>query len=305
LLTGLEGYGIFGEREPSLIIVQMTASAIRHEEDHFDAADGRRLYEQRWLPESARHAHLAIVHGFAEHSGRYAYTAEALARRGYAVHALDLRGHGRSEGDRAYVRSANEYLLDVRAFLERVRERAAGRPVFLLGHSLGGAIVALALCVEPPGVRGALLSGAVLPVAPTLGSRIQRWIALALGRLAPRLPTIKLKSSDVSRDPEQVAKYDSDPLNYRGRIRAGLAAAMTRAVDRIKRDVPQIRMPLLIMHGTADALANPDGSIAFYERVASADKTLKLYEGLYHEILNEPERDQVIADIAAWMDARL
>ena len=282
----------------------MTATAIRHEEDQFDAADGRRLYEQRWLPEGAPKAHLAIVHGFAEHSGRYSYTAEALVLRGYAVHALDLRGHGRSDGDRAYVRSMNEYLLDVRSFLARVHGRAGGQPVFLLGHSMGGAIVALALCVEPPDVGGTMLSGAVLPVEGGFGARIQRWIALALGKLMPRLPTVKLKSSDVSRDPEQVAKYDSDPLNYRGRIRAGLAAAMTRALDRIKRDAPQITMPLLIMHGTADALAQPDGSIAFHERVGSADKTLKLYEGLFHEILNEPERDQVIADIAAWLDAR-
>jgi alpha-beta hydrolase superfamily lysophospholipase len=198
----------------------------------------------------------------------------------------------------------NEYLLDMQAFLARVRERAGAQPMFLLGHSMGGAIVALALCVDPPGVRGVLLSGAVLPVDGGFGSRIQRWIALALGKLAPRLPTIKLKSSDVSRDPHQVAKYDSDPLNYRGRIRAGLAAAMTRAVDRIKHDAPQITMPLLIMHGAADALASPDGSIAFHERIASADRTLKLYDGLYHEILNEPERDQVIADIASWMDAR-
>jgi alpha-beta hydrolase superfamily lysophospholipase len=282
----------------------MTTTAIRHGEGYFDAADGRRLYEQHWLPEGAPVAHLVIVHGFAEHSSRYAYTAEALVQRGYAVHALDLRGHGRSDGDRAYVRSMSEYLLDVRAFLGRVRERANGAPVFLLGHSMGGAVVALWLCVDRPDVRGALLSGAVLPSKPTIGSRVQRWISLALGRIASRLPMVKLNAADVSRDPEEVAKYDSDPLIYRGRIRAGLAAAMTRALDRVKRDTPNIQLPLLIMHGTADALAKPEGSIEFHERVGSADKTLKLYEGLYHEILNEPERDRVIADIAAWMDAR-
>lgn len=281
----------------------MTTTAVRHDEDYFNAADGRLLYEQRWLPEGEPRAHLAIVHGFAEHSARYAYTAEALVRRGYAVHALDLRGHGRSDGDQAFVRSMKEYLLDLRAFLRRVREHAGDSPVFLLGHSMGGGVVALALCVDPPRVRGALLSGAVLPVEQTAGGRIQRWISLALGRIAPRLPMVKLNASDVSRDPAEVAKYDSDPLIYRGRIRAGLAAAMVRALDRIKRDTPQVSMPLLIMHGTADALAKPEGSIAFHERVGSSDKALKLYDGLYHEILNEPERDQVIGDIAAWMDA--
>jgi alpha-beta hydrolase superfamily lysophospholipase len=282
----------------------MTASSVRHDEDYFEAGDGRRLYQQHWMPEGASKGHLAIVHGFAEHSARYAYTAEALARRGYAVHALDLRGHGRSDGDRAYVRSLNEYLLDVRAFLVRVRERAGSETVFLLGHSMGGGIVALMLCVDRPIVRGVLLSGAVLPGQITIGSRIQGWIARVLGRLAPRFPMVKLAAADVSRDPEEVAKYDSDPMIYRGRIRAGLAAAMTRAIERIRRDTPQITMPLLIMHGTADALANPENSQAFHDRVGSTDKMLKLYEGLYHEILNEPERDLVIADIAAWMDAR-
>jgi alpha-beta hydrolase superfamily lysophospholipase len=281
----------------------MTTTAIRHEEDYFNAADGRRLYEQRWLPEGEPRAHLAIMHGFAEHSARYAYTAEALARRGYAVHALDLRGHGRSEGDRAYVRSMNEYLLDMRVFLARVRERAGATPVFLLGHSMGGGIVALALCVDPPDVRGAMLSGAVLPGEATIGSRIQGWIARLLGRVVPRLPMVKLSAADVSRDPEEVAKYDSDPLIYRGRIRAGLAGAMARAIDRVKRDTPKITLPLLVMHGSADALAKPENSRLFYDRVGSSDKSLKLYDGLYHEILNEPERDLVIADIAAWMEA--
>lgn len=284
------------------MIVSMTATAVRHEEDAFDAADGRRLYEQRWLPEGEAKAHVAIVHGYAEHSGRYAYTGEALARRGYAVHALDLRGHGRSDGDRAYVRSFNEYLLDVRAFLARVSGRAGDRPVFLLGHSMGGAIAALTLTVEHPALRGALLSGAAISSEGT--PRIVRAIIALLGRIAPRLPLIKLKASDVSRDPDVVERYENDPLVYRGRVRAGLAAAMSRAVRRIERAAPSITLPLLIMHGTADALAKPDGSIALHGRAGSADKTLKLYEGLAHEILNEPEKDQVIADIVAWLDAR-
>jgi len=280
----------------------MTATAIRQEEDTFDAADGRRLYERRWLPDGTERAHIAIVHGYAEHSGRYAYTGAALARRGYAVHALDLRGHGRSDGTRAYVRSFDEYLLDVRAFLARVDERAGGRPVFLLGHSMGGAIVALLLAVGHPALRGALLSGAAISSEGT--PRIVRAIIALLGRIAPRLPLVKLKAADVSRDPAVVEQYDTDPLVYHGRVRAGLAAAMSRGIRRIERDAPSITLPLLIMHGTADALANPAGSIALHERAGTSDKTLKLYDGLAHEILNEPEKDRVIADIASWLDAR-
>lgn len=280
----------------------MTTTAIRHEEAQFRATDGRRLYEQCWLPDGEPKAHVAIVHGYAEHSGRYAHTGAALAQRGYAVYALDLRGHGRSEGDRAYVRSFNAYLLDVRAFLAGVRVRSGDRPVFLLGHSMGGAIVALLLVVDAPSLRGALLSSAAISSAGT--PRIVQAIVGLLGRIAPRLSLVKLKASDVSRDPDVVERYESDPLVYHGRIRAGLAAALARAVLRIERDAPSITLPLLIMHGAADALSKPEGSIALHQQAASSDKTLKLYEGLAHEILNEPEKGQVIADIVAWLDAR-
>ncbi len=277
-------------------------TGVRHAEGTFSAADGRLLFEQRWLPDGETRAQVAIVHGYAEHSGRYAHVGDALAQRGYAVHALDLRGHGRSDGDRAIVRSFDEYLADVRAFIALVRERAARRPLFLLGHSMGGTIATLALIVDHAQLDGVLLSGGVLTSSGT--PRIVGAIVGLLGRLFPRLPLIKLKAAHVSRDPEVVRRYEGDPLVYRGRIRAGLAAAMGRAVRRIERDASSITLPLLIMHGTEDQLASPEGSRVLHERIASADKTLKLYAGLHHEILNEPEQDQVIADIADWLDAR-
>jgi alpha-beta hydrolase superfamily lysophospholipase len=273
-----------------------------HEHTTFDAAEGRRLFEQRWLPAGEPRAHLAIVHGYAEHSGRYAHVGEALAARGYAVHAVDLRGHGRSDGDRAIVRSFDEYLDDVRAFLGRVRDRAGGKPVFLFGHSMGGTIVTLELVVDRATLAGALLSGGVLTSsrAPLLA----RMILALLGRLLPKLPIVKLNAAHVSRDPEVVERYEHDPLVYHGRVRAGLIAAMGRAVRRIERDAGVIALPMLIMHGTEDLLASPDGSRALFDAISSSDKTLKMYDGLHHEILNEPEQDQVIADIAAWLDAR-
>jgi alpha-beta hydrolase superfamily lysophospholipase len=280
----------------------MTAAPVNVQE-MFDAADGRRLFEQHWLPGGDPRAHLAIVHGYAEHSGRYTHVGEALAARGYAVHALDLRGHGRSDGARAIVRSFDEFLLDMRAFTARVRERAGGRPVFLLGHSMGGAIVALELAVGRPRLAGALLSGAVLP-SPARGGRLARTIIGLIGRLFPRLPLIKLNAEHVSRDPDVVRRYDQDPLVYRGRIRAGMVAAMGRAVRYIEKHGASIDAPILIMHGTQDQLASPEGSQRLFDAIASSDKTLKLYEGLHHEILNEPEQAQVISDIVEWMDAR-
>lgn len=272
-------------------------------EGTFETTGGLRLFERSWLPDGEPKGVLCIVHGYAEHSGRYDYVGGWLARRGYAVHALDLRGHGHSEGDRVFVRSFNEYLDDVDAFLALVRARHGGTAPWLLGHSMGGSIVALSAVTRRPDVRGLLFSGAAF--AATSGApRFVTRIMLLLGRFAPRLRLRKLAAATVSRDPDVVAWYDADPLNFRGKMPAGLIASMIRAGRVINKRMETIDRPLLIMHGAEDALANPAGSEALYRRAASADKTLKLYPGLYHEILNEPEKDQVLADIAAWLDAR-
>jgi alpha-beta hydrolase superfamily lysophospholipase len=277
------------------------AAGVRVNERSIVAPDGSARFLRSWLPATAPRAILAITHGFAEHGGRYAHVGEALARRGIAVHAIDLRGHGQSSGPRALVRSLDEYVDDADVMLSAAHDGAT--PRFILGHSMGGAVVALAAATRPPDVRGVLLSGAVLPLDGRRGimSRVMRFV----GRLFPRLPLAKLKATDVSRDLDIVRRYDSDPLVYRGRIKAGLAAAMIDATRRIYERTPAVSSPLLVMHGTADALASPDGSRVFHERAGSPDKTLRLYEGFFHEILNEPERDRVIADIAAWIDERL
>ncbi len=275
---------------------------MRRIEGGFETADGLRLFEQSWLPDGPPKAAIVIVHGYAEHSGRYAHVAELLVASGYAVHAFDLRGHGRSEGRRTFVRSLGQHVADVEGFVARVRQREPGVPVFLLGHSMGGTVVASFLVSGAHDVRGAVLSGAALKLKGG-AARLLQHLLLLLGRLAPRLPLGRLKSEEISRDPSVVAAYDSDPLVYRGRMPAGTAAAVIRAVRRIAARMGQITVPLLLVHGASDALAEPEGSRELYERAASRDKTLKLYEGLYHEVLNEPEKEQVLADVAGWLDA--
>lgn len=276
---------------------------VRREESFFGAADGRRVFHRRWLPQGVARAAVVIIHGYAEHSGRYDWTGERLAESGYAVYALDLLGHGQSDGKRALVRSMNEFLVDVRAFVALVREREPGRPLFLLGHSMGGGITALYLGVDQPDVQGAVLTGAVL-AADDRGPGIRERVLRALGRAIPSLGLAKLKSATVSRDTAVVLAYDGDPLVYRGRMKAGLIAAMMRGIRRADESAPGTATPLLILHGGDDELTSPNGSRRLYDRVASADRTLKIYDGLFHEILNEPERDVVIGDIVAWLDAR-
>ncbi len=276
---------------------------IEAQEQSFTGADGRYLFERRWLPSGTARAALIIVHGYAEHSGRYAHVGQHLAEAGYAAYAFDLRGHGLSDGKRASVRSFAEYLADLRLYVARVRAHARDLPVFMLGHSMGGGIVALFAAIDAPAVRGVMLSGAVLPGGGAAGWIAARMVEL-FARLAPDLPTFPLSAASVSRDEDVVRRYEEDPLVYHGRVRAGLAAAMSRAARRIARDARTIDLPLLIMHGTEDVLASPDGSRRLFERVASLDKTLKLYDGLHHEILNEPEQLQVLADMVIWLDAR-
>jgi alpha-beta hydrolase superfamily lysophospholipase len=277
---------------------------MKTESSYFDGPSGR-LFERHWTPEGdGPRAHLVIVHGYAEHSGRYEHVGAYFAGRGYAVHAYDLRGHGQSDGERVFVRSMAEHLDDLDAVLARVREQAGDRPIFLLGHSMGGGIVALSLVTRRPQLRGVLLSGAVLPVGSGFGQHMVSRLLAAVGRVAPRLRLRKLAADSVSKDPAVVALYDADPLNFRGKIPAGTVAAMIRAGRAIDKRAGTIRDPLLIMHGAADSLTSSEGSERLYGRVASTDKKLKLYQGLYHEILNEPEQRQVMDDMVAWMDAR-
>lgn len=275
---------------------------MRNETGTFESADGHPLFEQHWLPDGTPRADLAIVHGYAEHSGRYEHVGRNFAGRGYGVHAFDLRGHGCSGGERVLVRSFDEHADDVETFLAGVRH--PGRPLFLLGHSMGGTIVALAAAERRPRVSGVLLSGAVL--ATPAGARgVLAQVFVLLGRAFPRLKLSKLDAATVSRDPRVVAAYDADPLVYREKMPLGTLSAMMRAVRRVRKRAPAIERPLLLMHGTADALVSPTGSRWLHDAAGSDDKTLRLYEGLHHEILNEPEQLDVMTEMAAWMDARL
>lgn len=269
----------------------------------FDSPGGRHIFEQWWRPEAPPRGVVAICHGFAEHSGRYAGVASYLNARGYAVEALDLRGHGRSDGARVYVRSFNEYLQDVSRFLDNVRQRNPGQPVFLLGHSMGGGVAALFVLARQPALSGVVLSGPALQLAGGPQPFHRRAIFAAMG-LFPRLRLPALPAPAVSRDPEVVRRYEEDPLVYRGGPTVGLAKAGGRASARISRDMERFELPLLIVHGTQDKLVATAGSEELHGRAESPDKTLKLYNGLYHEVLNEPERLDVLGDIAAWLDQR-
>jgi alpha-beta hydrolase superfamily lysophospholipase len=242
-----------------------------------------------------------MAHGVSEHGGRYAWTGEQLARRGYALYALDHRGHGQSGGARAVIDRVDNAVADLGELLARAAvESGDGSKPFLFGHSMGGFLALAFATRRQDQIRGLLLSApvAVLEAA----SPVQRVAGHVLSALAPKLGVVAIESSTVSRDPEVVRDYESDPLNYHGKLPARTVHEMAQEVARFPQSVPRIAVPLLVQVGTGDQLVPPRSSELVYEWASSEDKTIERYDGLYHEILNEPERDQVVGDMLAWLD---
>jgi alpha-beta hydrolase superfamily lysophospholipase len=273
-----------------------------HEEGRFGGEGGVEIYWQAWLPEREPRAVVVLAHGASEHGGRYAWTGEQLAGRGYGLYAIDHRGHGRSAGDRAVIDRMRNAVEDLHTLVERAQGAHPGRPLVLLGHSMGGA-VALAYTAEHEDALDALMLSGALAVLEA-ASPVQRVAGRVLSAVAPSLGVVAIDSSAVSRDPKVVADYDADPLNYHGKLPARTVAELSRAIDGFPDAVTRFRLPMLVMHGTADRLVPIAGSEMVVDRTGSEDKTFKRYEDLFHEILNEPERQQVLDDIADWLDAR-
>ncbi|WP_103019353.1 alpha/beta hydrolase [Salinibacter altiplanensis] len=271
--------------------------------DTFRTYDGLSLTTRRWTPGPPPKAHVLLVHGYAEHCGRYDHVAEALVAQDAAVHAYDQRGHGRSEGKRAYVEHFGQYLADLDAFRLHVAP-PDDVPVFLFGHSMGGLVALLYVLNRDPDIRGLVLSAPAIEINPDLAPLLRR-VAQGLGRLAPTLPTVRSPQGAISRDPAVVEDARNDPLNYHGRTLARTGAELLRAGAEAQRRLHTLSTPFLVFHGTADSLASPGGSRRLYERASASDKTLRLYDGLYHEAFNEPEQEEVLQDLGGWLKARL
>jgi alpha-beta hydrolase superfamily lysophospholipase len=274
-------------------------AGVRRVESSLAGSGGRRLFRRAWLPPRAERV-LLLVHGFAEHSGRYDRLGAWFASRGFAVHAYDHRGHGRSEGARCHVDRFDELLDDLDVVLAQVRAEHAGSPPVLLGHSMGGLVVTAHLVERASALHAAVTSGAALALSPDL-SRGRVLAARLLRRVAPRLRLGSgLDPQGLSRDPEVVRRYVEDPLVHRS-MTASFAAELLSALERTAAACGRVRVPWLLLHGEADPICPVQGSRAARERAPGSE--LRTYPGLRHEIFNEPEQERVFEDVRGWLDA--
>ena len=267
-------------------------------------AAGSSLYWHSWLPKSPPRAIVLLAHGYAEHLGRYQHVATHLNAQGFGVFALDHWGHGRSDGSPGFVPKFSVFGDGVEALLSEIEVSHPDLPRFLLGHSMGGLISAIHLLTHQSHYQGAILSGPAIMPAET-PSKFMLFVSGFLSRFFPKFGVLKLDANGVSRDPAVVAAYLADPLVYTGKIGARLAAEFLGAMAHIRARAEEITLPLLLIHGDQDSLAAPSGSQYLFDHCRSTDKTIRLYEGLFHEIFNEPERAMVLGEVTDWIEAHM
>ena len=274
-------------------------------ETTYSTHDGLKLYLQAWIPEQPK-ASLLLVHGLGEHSSRYVHFADRLIKEGIAVFTFDGRGHGKSSQPRptAYFANHEDYLKDIDALFGKVKSYVKDIPIFIFGHSMGGGLVAKYVISYQPDARGVILSAAALKPADNISKSLIA-ISSLVSKVAPKLKVLKLDSSMISHDPEEVKKYNEDPLVYSKAIPARTGFELLRMMRDIEDAAEAFKLPVFMLHGTDDQLTNPMGTEMLFRRAETSDKTYNRYPGLYHELLNEFEKEQIMDDIIQWIKDRI
>ena len=276
--------------------------AARAREETVRSTGGLNIFVRSWQPSGSPRAVVVVCHGVNSHSGYFTWTGEQLAVRGLAVYALDLRGRGRSDGERFYVDAVSDYVHDVATVVTLAKSRHPGLATFLLGHSAGGVISCLYALDHQAELSGFVCESFAFQVAaPDFALAALK----GLSHLAPHAHVLRLKNEDFSRDPAVVEAMNEDPLIAHETQPTKTVAELARADDRLKREFPLVTLPLLILHGTEDKVTRPAGSRIFHDEAGSADKTLRLYDGYVHDLLNDVGKEAVLRDIAEWIEARI
>ena len=271
-------------------------------ESTFAGVGGLKIFTRSWQPEGKARGAVVVVPGFNSHSGQYLWAGEQFAARGLAAYAIDLRGRGRSEGERFYVEKMEDYTEDVATLVRTAKSENPGLPVFVLGHSAGGVVSCIYALDHQSEIDGLICESFAydLPVPGFILTLLK-----GFDYIAPHLHVYTLKNENFSRDPLFVDSMNNDPLIKDESEPTQTAKVMIDAATRLHREFPLVKLPVLILHGTEDKATNPSGSQFFYDNAGSTDKTLKLYEGHYHDLLNDIDKELVMADMNDWIDARV
>jgi len=277
---------------------------MKHQDGYFKGVRNTNIYYQYWLPEGESKAKLLIVHGLAEHSGRYMNVVNHLVPSGYAVYGIDHIGHGKSDGKRVHVERFLDYTKTLKNYFDMIREWQSQKPIFLIGHSMGGLISAAYILEHQDELSGAVLSGPSIKVPDDISPAVIV-AGKMLSIIMPRAGLIQLDAEGVSRDPAVVDAYVNDPLVCTGKVTARLGAELLKTMQRVTKQATKIKLPILIVQGSGDKLVDPSGAQLFYNLAGSRDKTIKIYNGFYHEVFNEPEHEQVLNDVKTWIESHL
>ncbi|MFN2269885.1 MAG: lysophospholipase [Anaerolineae bacterium] len=275
-----------------------------HIEGNFKGARNANIYYQAWLPDGDAKGVLLVTHGLGEHSGRYMNVVDHFVPLGYAVYGFDLVGHGKSEGAREVVERFTDYTDTLAIYYGMVKDWQAASPIFLLGHSMGGLIAPYYLLDHQADFKGAVISAPLVKVSDDT-SQLTIIMGKILSTLLPRMGLLALDANSISRDPEVVKAYVNDPLVFHGKTPARLAAELLKAMLHVMAEADRITLPFIVVQGSEDKLVDPSGSQMLYDKASSIDKTIKIYQGLYHEVFNEPERNRVLKDVEVWLAAHI
>jgi acylglycerol lipase len=270
-----------------------------------DGSDNTCLQAFEWkAPEAQPRGAVVIIHGVRDHASRYSALAEALAGQGLAVYAQDHRGHGLSGGPRQRFESIEQLVGDVHLAVEEAKKRHPGKPVFLYGHSMGGLVATHYSLKHGDQLRGVVLSGAALKLHPSVTGG-QKVAVRIFGAILPGLSAQPIDDTEFVREPAAKKELAEDPLIDHEDLPARSAKAALTAIEELEQRMEEVKVPLLILHGQADKATNAEGSKELAARAGSTDKTLRLYEGVFHDLMHEPERDAIITEVSSWMTARL
>lgn len=277
---------------------------MNHPEGNFKGVRNTSIYYQGWLPDGGVKAVLLIFHGLGEHSGRYMNVVNHFVPLGYAVYGLDHIGHGKSDGGREVVERFEDYTDNLTIYYNMVKVWQPDKPIILLGHSLGGLIVAYYLLDHQAGFKGAIISAPMVRIPANI-TPMTITMGKILSSIAPKAGILRLDATGLSHDPEVVKAYVNDPLVFHGKTPARLAAEMLKAMLRVTAEAEKITLPFIALQGSADRLVNPGDAQLLYDKASSKDKSIKIYQGLYHEVFNEPERAVVLKDVETWLKAHV